>query len=170
MKKFAVALCAITVVLLIAGTLRERAEAQADMRVAETSIRISKNSRKENSEKVSDPAYSDEEIELMALVAVAEAEGESELGKRLVVDTVLNRVDSPYFPDTVSDVIWQKSQFESMWNGRKDRCIVTDDIRALVREETENRTNDQVVYFRAQHFSKFGSPLFQEGNHYFSAI
>ena len=36
---------------------------------------------------------SDEELELLALVTMAEAEDESELGKRLVIDTVLNRVD-----------------------------------------------------------------------------
>ena len=36
---------------------------------------------------------SDEEIRLIALVTMAEAEGEPELGKRLVIDTILNRVD-----------------------------------------------------------------------------
>ena len=32
---------------------------------------------------------SDEDLELLALVTMAEAEGESELGKRLVIDTIL---------------------------------------------------------------------------------
>jgi N-acetylmuramoyl-L-alanine amidase len=49
-----------------------------------------------------EPRYSltDEEINLIALVTMAEAEGESEQGKRLVISTILNRVDSElrYFP------------------------------------------------------------------------
>lgn len=37
----------------------------------------------------------EEDINLIALVTMAEAEGESELGKRLVIDTILNRIDHP---------------------------------------------------------------------------
>ena len=72
---------------------------------------------------------------------MAEAEGESEYGKRLVIDTVLNRVDSEHYPDTVFEVIYQPSQFSSMWNGRVDRCCVTDEICQLVREELQERRN-----------------------------
>lgn len=46
-----------------------------------------------------------EEIDLIALVTMGEAEGETELGKRLVIDTILNRIDHPSFPDTVKLVI-----------------------------------------------------------------
>ena len=60
---------------------------------------------------------SKEDVELIALVTMAEAEGECEEGKRLVIDTILNRVDSEHFPDTVYDVIYQPNQFSSMWNG-----------------------------------------------------
>ena len=42
-----------------------------------------------------------EEIELVAQVTMAEAEGEPEEAQRLVIDTILNRVDSDRFPDTV---------------------------------------------------------------------
>lgn len=52
---------------------------------------------------------SKEDIELIALVTMAEAEGECEEGKRLVIDTILNRVDSDYFPDTIRDVIYQRN-------------------------------------------------------------
>lgn len=119
---------------------------------------------------VAELPLSDEEIDLLALLTMAEAEGESELGKRLVIDTVLNRVDSElrYFPDTVTDVIYQKNAFTSMWNDRVDRCYVMDDIRQLVIEELESRTNSEVMYFRTSKYSKYGTPLFQEGNHYFS--
>lgn len=112
----------------------------------------------------------EEEIELIALVTMAEAEGESELGKRLVIDTILNRVDSElgYMPDTVTEVIYQPDQFSSMWNGRVDKCHVLEDIVQLVREEIKSRTNYDVLYFHAKKYGKFGTPMFSEGNHYFS--
>lgn len=112
---------------------------------------------------------SQEDIELIALVTMAEAEGECEEGKRLVIDTILNRVDSEQFPDTVYDVIYQPHQFSSMWNGRVDRCEVTDDICQLVKEELKSRLNYDVIFFNAGHYSAYGTPLFQVENHYFSS-
>ena len=111
---------------------------------------------------------SKEDVELIALVTMAEAEGECEEGKRLVIDTILNRVDSEHFPDTVYEVIYQPNQFSSMWNGRVDRCEVRKDICGLVYEELESRTNYDVVFFTAGEYSAYGVPMFQVGNHYFS--
>ena len=111
----------------------------------------------------------EDDIELLALVTMAEAEDEPEEGKRLVIDTILNRVDSEDFPNTVHDVVYQKAQFTSMWNGRVDRCEVREDICQLVREELAERTNSEAVYFRTGHYSKYGTPLFQVGGHYFSS-
>ena len=111
----------------------------------------------------------DDEIELIALVTMAEAEGESEEGKRLVIDTILNRVDSLYFPDTVYDVIYETNAFESMWNGRVDVCYVDDYICQLVREELINRTNYDVVFFTAGEYGQYGVTMFQVGNHYFAS-
>lgn len=109
-----------------------------------------------------------EEIELIALVTMAEAEGECEEGKRLVIDTILNRLDSGYYADTISGVIYQPHQFSSMWNGRVDRCYVREDICQLVKEELQNRYNSEVIYFRTGRYSDYGVPVFKVGNHYFS--
>lgn len=112
---------------------------------------------------------SDWEIELIALVVMSEAEGECEKGKRLVIDTILNRVDSPHFPNTVNNVIYQPYQFTSMSNGRSDRCYVSKDNCRLVKEELRHRTNNTVMFFTAGHYSSYGTPMFQIGNHYFSS-
>lgn len=114
------------------------------------------------------PKMSREDVELIALVTMAEAEGECEEGKRLVIDTILNRVDSEHFPDTVYEVIYQPNQFSSMWNGRVDRCEVREDICDLVYEELESRRNYDVVFFTAGEYSAYGVPMFQVENHYFS--
>lgn len=110
-----------------------------------------------------------EDISLIALVTMAEAEGECEEGKRLVIDTILNRVDSEHFPDNVYDVVYQRNQFSSIWNGRIDCCEVEDDICQLVKEELRSRTNTDVIFFTAGEYSKYGVPMFQLGNHYFSS-
>lgn len=112
------------------------------------------------------PSVTQEEIELIALCVMAEAEGECEYGQRLVIDVILNRVDDPHFPDTIYDVIYQKNQFAGMYGDRITRCYVKDE---LVREELENRTDYDVVFFRTGHYHSYGVPKFQVGAHYFSS-
>ena len=117
-----------------------------------------------------EPIMSEDDIELIALVTMGEAEGECEEGKRLVIDTILNRVDYDlYFPNTVKDVIYQRNQFECVTNGRLNRCYVDEYFCQLVREELEYRTNYDVMYFRADRYGEYGTPMFQVGNHYFSS-
>lgn len=108
-----------------------------------------------------------EGIDLLSILTMAEAEGESDEGKRLVIDVVLNRVDSEYFPNTIKEVIYQSYQFTSMWNGRADRCYVQEPIRKLVLEELASRTNSDVMFFTAGGYGQYGRPMFQVGNHYF---
>ena len=114
-------------------------------------------------------SLTEEEINLIAQVTMAEAEGEPEEGKRLVIDTILNRVDGKYWPNTVTEVIYQPSQFSCMWDGRFDRCYVMDDIVELVKEELISRYNSECVFFRTTRFSDYGVPMFQVGHHYFSS-
>lgn len=118
---------------------------------------------------VEEPRFSEEDIDLIALLTMAEAEGESEYGKRLVIDTVLNRVDSEHFPDTVYGVIYQENQFSPTSDGRIERCYVDEGIRELVVEEIESRTNYDTIFFHAGRYSNYGKQLFSEGNHYFSS-
>ena len=115
-----------------------------------------------------DPEISKKEKELLAIITMAEAEGECEKGQRLVIDTVLNRVDSKKFPNTITEVIYQRNQFTSTFNGRMDRCYVKKDIYKLVEEELKNRTNKEVLYFTAGKYGEYGERLFRVGNHYFA--
>ena len=104
-----------------------------------------------------------EEIELVAQVTMAEAEGEPEEAQRLVIDTILNRVDSDRFPDTVEKVVYGKNQFSVMW-----RCSVKEKFVDMVEEELLERTNSDVLYFRASYYHDFGRPVVAYGNSYFS--
>lgn len=106
---------------------------------------------------------------LMAWLAVAEAEGESEYGQRLVIDSVINRCISYEFPNRPEDVIYQEGQYTSAWNGRMDACKgkVTENMINMAKEEILSQTNDDVLYFTAGHYGNFGIPMFKVGNHYF---
>ena len=137
--------------------------------VSETSDSLVESTIPETTSQIEIPDTYWGDIELIALLTMAEAEGECEEGKRLVIDTILNRVDSGYWPDTVSGVIYQANQFSPMWNGRINKCYVSEEYCQLVREEMNNRTNSEVVYFRTGHYSEYGQPMFQVGNHYFSS-
>lgn len=53
-------------------------------------------------------AYSQEDLEWLARLVHAEAEGEPLQGKIAVANVVLNRVQSKHFPDTIKQVIFQK--------------------------------------------------------------
>lgn len=174
MKKFVVVFVFEIFVLITSGFLLDSAMTVNNITKKSTAyqpIVMTMESEPDEEEKINIVSpYTDDEIYLMALVTVAEAEGECEYGQRLVIDTILNRVDSEKFPDTVNDVVYQKNQFTSMWNGRIDRCTVTDYFIQLVKDECQNRSNSEVVFFRTERYSDYGTPLFVVQDHYFSAI
>lgn len=117
-----------------------------------------------------EPYISEAEIQIIAMITMAEAENEPEYGKRLVIDTILNRVDSDKFPDTIIDVATQPNQYTSMNSDRMSRCYVRDDIYQLVIEEFESRTNYDVIFFTSNGYGRYGTPMFQICCHSFSSL
>lgn len=113
-----------------------------------------------------------DDLELLAYTVMAESGNQPEEGQRLVIDCILNRVDSQYFPGTVRDVIFQKDpvQFAVTVDGSLYRHEPTENIYTLIREEIADRTNDKVIYFTAGGFNPSGDPWRQVGDHYFSYI
>lgn len=69
---------------------------------------------------IEDPVirYSEEDINLLARLIYSESRGESYKGQVAVGAVVLNRVKSGGFPNTVSEVIYQKNQFSVVANGQ----------------------------------------------------
>lgn len=58
------------------------------------------------------------DINLMAKLVYCESRGEPFEGKVAVASVVLNRVINPKFPNTISDVIFQKNAFSCVSNGK----------------------------------------------------
>lgn len=57
------------------------------------------------------------DIQLLARVIRAEAEAEPYIGQVAVGAVILNRIQSPKFPNTLAGVIYQPKAFESVSNG-----------------------------------------------------
>lgn len=111
---------------------------------------------------------SDFEIEYLAKCTMAEAGNQDEVGKRLVIDCILNRLNDENFPNSIVDIINYPGQFEVVSNGSINVIVPTPDIYTLIEEELISPYNTEVLYFRTSHFHNFGTPLFQWGAHYFS--
>lgn len=103
----------------------------------------------------------DNDKELIARVVMSEAAYEDMIGKRLVVDTILNRVDSPAFPDSVYGVVYQDNQFYKAYTYSTE-CM------DAVELECYERLDYDVLWFAADGYLPYGTKAYQHGGHYFS--
>ena len=114
--------------------------------------------------------YTEEEVTMIAAIIQCEAGNQSDDGQRYVADSILNRVDSPWFPNTVLEVINQPGQYAT----RKKAARLAKNGNIPLRcygnaiYELTARTNREIIYFGKAYGS--GEPLFKEGDHCFSGI
>jgi len=86
--------------------------------------------------------------ELLAQLVHAEASGEPFKGKVKVAQVVLNRVNSPQFPNTVRCVIMQKGQFSPVANGTIHNSPTASDYLATDKALYDNeKRGDGSLYF-----------------------
>ena len=62
--------------------------------------------------------YNSADYELLARIISAEARGESYMGQVAVGAVILNRIEHPSFPDTLSGVVYQKGAFSCLNDGQ----------------------------------------------------
>jgi len=92
--------------------------------------------------------YTKEEIDLLAHLVHAEAEGEPFEGKIAIVQVVLNRLKDEKFPKTIKEVIYQKNQFESVNNGRIKLEWDQSDYDAVMKAlNGANVVGDSIFFF-----------------------
>lgn len=73
------------------------------------------------------PGYLQEQsVDLLARTMWGEARGEGEIGMQAVAAVVVNRLNSPNWPNTIEGVVLQPYQF-SVWNGG----VAADQARAV---------------------------------------
>lgn len=100
-------------------------------------------------------SISNQEKDLFARLVEAEAKGESYEGKVAVATVVLNRIDSPHFPDTVTAVINQvvgKSYaFSPVQNGEIRKPASNESKRAVEEALTRtDRLNDSIYFYNPE--------------------
>ena len=78
------------------------------------------------------PGASWDDLELLARLITAEAEGEPYEGQVAVGAVVMNRVKSPQFPNTIREVIYQPGQFSSV--PKLPRTVPTESAIRAARE------------------------------------
>ncbi|MFP7300179.1 cell wall hydrolase [Neobacillus niacini] len=96
-------------------------------------------------------SISNEEKDLFARLVEAEAKGESYEGKVAVATVVLNRVESPEFPDTVSgvinEVVGDAYAFSPVQNGEINDSASDESIRAVEEALTRQDNLNDCIYF-----------------------
>lgn len=110
-----------------------------------------------------------DEFELISKTVMAESGGEDYDTQYACAETILNRIDSDDFPNTVEGVLFQKNQFSVWSNGAAEKAIPTDSVYEAVQYAIEERTfPTDVVYFTSNGYPEWGEPYMESGNMYFA--
>lgn len=103
------------------------------------------------------PVYELDEQDYETLLRIVEAEAgsEDETGKLLVANVVLNRVNSDDFPDTVTEVVYQReggrAQFSPVGNGSIRQVTVSEEtVAAVDRALMGEDVSQGALYFAAR--------------------
>lgn len=113
------------------------------------------------------------EEEFIFLSSVVEAESdrsESLDGRILIAETILNRVNSEQFPDTITEVLCQSGQFSTVRNGHSvtNRTEYSDQAVLLAYAEIEAGEAPEVLWFNCIGFTSWGIDYALVDGNYFS--
>ena len=121
--------------------------------------------------------YTESDYNVLLRIVQAEAGGCDMKGKILVANVILNRVESDEFPDTITDVVYEKRQFSPVSNGSINRCKVEEEtVEAVDRALAGEDYSEGALYFMNRRASSGSNVrwfdthldyLFQHGGHEF---
>ena len=94
------------------------------------------------------PAATQANIDLLARIISAEARGEPYVGQVAVGAVILNRIEHPSFPDTLSGVIFQKGAFTAVTDGQFQQPV-SDSAYSAARDALNgwDPTNGCIYYY-----------------------
>lgn len=111
------------------------------------------------------------EYNLLCQLVAAEAENQPYTGKMAVVGVVLNRSIYGWpFDEGIEGAIYQDGAFSCVSDGRFFDAwsyISEEDMNAVTQELTDRNYTD-ILFFQTDHYSKYGTPAYQIGDHFFS--
>lgn len=163
----------------------EAGEAETEGRKAEnrtepeTADQVSEEAGAEETEAAKEAfsGYSESDYHVLLRIVQAEAGNCDLKGRILVANVILNRVEDEEFPDTITEVVYEKNQFSPVIDGSIKRCKVTDKTREAVdRALSGEDYSEGALYFmnrrtaakkNVRWFDRNLESLFQHGNHEF---
>lgn len=108
--------------------------------------------------------YSQQDYEVLKRIVEAEAGICDTKGRILVANVIINRVNSGEFPDNITDVVYQKSQFSPVYDGRLNTCKVTDKtVEAVNRALAGEDYSQGALYFMNRKRSQSGNVRWFDG-------
>lgn len=88
------------------------------------------------------------EAYLLMQIASTEALNQGELGMLMVMETIINRVNNPLFPNSIYEVISQPGQFTSFTSGEYLNAKITSEVHtALARLEANKDHDSSLIAF-----------------------
>lgn len=121
--------------------------------------------------------YSESDYNVLLRIVQAEAGNCDLKGRILVANVILNRVEDDEFPDTITDVVYERHQFSPVQDGSIKRCRVTDQTREAVdRALAGEDYSEGALYFmnrktaakkNVRWFDNHLDYLFKHGSHEF---
>ena len=98
---------------------------------------------------------SEEEYHVLCRIVEAEAGGEDMNGRMLVANVILNRVEDEAFPNTITDVVFQKNngtyQFSPVYDGRYHEVNISEETEEAVKRALLGEDNSKgALYFAAR--------------------
>lgn len=120
-------------------------------------------------DKAEQAGITEEEFILLSSVVEAESDrSESIDGRVLIALTVLNRVDSNLFPDTITEVLTAPNQFATVVNGRSvtQRTDLSDEAVLQAIEWNATGEDPNVLFFNCVGYN-YGTPYdYVDGNYF----
>ena len=93
--------------------------------------------------------FTEKEKYMLAKIAMAEAEGCSIKAKELVIRTVLSRIESDRFPNTVEEVIFQKKQFTPISDGRWNKVEPNEECWQALENVLSSSESKDILFFES---------------------
>ena len=98
--------------------------------------------------------YNAKDYNTLCRIVEAEASGEDMIGKIMVANVILNRVEHDRFPDTVYHVVYAKGQFSPVSNGRINRVKVSEETQEAVERALSGEDySNGALYFAARKYA-----------------
>ena len=113
---------------------------------------------------------SENETQLLLAVTMAECGNtEPDVGIERVIEVIANRCRDGRFPSTITEVCYQRNQFETVSTGAIYRYKVNERVERAYQAVLERGycSDKQVCFFTAGTYNAYCRPAYVIGNHYF---